>query len=73
MNIFKLIIFLLVTGSAGVGVGAIVGLCTGHVAPGAKLGALLGPIVGAVAMMIWAGSLKLKKKHEDRTTIKPEG
>jgi hypothetical protein len=68
MNIFELIIFLVVTGSAGAGVGAIVGVFTGHASPGARLGALLGPVVGAVAMTIWAVSLKLKKKHEDRTT-----
>ena len=70
MNLPELIIFLLVTGAAGAGVGAIVGLFTGAVAPAAKLGVLLGPIVGAVAMTIWAASVRLKDKRNksgDRT------
>jgi hypothetical protein len=71
MNIFELIIFLLVTGSAGAGVGAIVGLFTGHAAPGAKLGALLGPVAGGVALTIWGLVVKLQEKRmkdADRTT-----
>lgn len=71
MNLPELIIFLLVTGAAGAGVGAIVGLFTGEIAPAARLGLLLGPIVGAVAMTIWASAVKLKdrrRKNEDRTT-----
>jgi hypothetical protein len=71
MNLPELIIFLVVTGSAGAGVGALVGLCTGNVAAGAGLGALLGPIVGAVAMTMWGVVAKLQSKNkriEDRTS-----
>ena len=71
MNLPELIIFPLVTGTAGAGVGALVGLFTGGIAPAAKLGALLGPIVGAVALTLWAASVRLKnrsKNNEDRTS-----
>jgi hypothetical protein len=71
MNLPELVIFLIVTGSAGAGVGAIVGLFTGNVAPGAKLGALLGPVAGGIVLTVWGLVAKLQDKNRrngDRTS-----
>lgn len=64
MNMFELIIFLVVTGSVGAAIGWLVGVFTGNSAHAARLGTLLGPIVAAIALTIWAFGLQLRKKRE---------
>jgi hypothetical protein len=72
VNVFELLIFLSVTATVGVIIGGIAGVFTGEIARGAKLGALLGPIVVAFGITLYLFISKTRKSHAHKTAGKDD-
>ena len=67
MNIFEFLVFLFVTATIGTIIGCIVGLFTGEIGAGAKLGAFLGPIVAATGITFYLFFSKIKKSRAHKS------